>query len=1489
MQTVLWIALVLAALIALDWTGVLPRAVRRAVLTVIGLILLLIPAALGTFASLVLTVPGHALLARIASDRITGAVAGSVAIGGLRGNLWNHVELDQLVVRDQRGGVVLSTPRLDVSYILPELLANRLVFRDVRSDSLVLHLVRLRAGRWNYEEVFHLGEGTANGGPPPLVSIVGLHVSHGALQVDVPTTPGRPRQPASRNARLPDQPRIDTTADGPVRVYAATELSTDIRLLRISTSRHDPLLVSINALQTHLNDPRITISQFAGQIVTAHDTLHFTIDSAAMPSSRLNGGGAVRWPHDTILYDFALDVPHVALRDLRWIQPDFPDWQGRGHVVARSVNGSRNDFVLEHLALGDGTASIAGKVTVITDNNRGLGVHGLDLQLVHTPIDLLRPYLDTLPVSGGLTGHLTGEGFLDGLQLAGNVVFADRMVPGVPTSNLNINGVVHFGGAPGAVFDRFQLQRSTLALGTVHRLVPSLLVTGTLGLNGTLNGAWQNAEFVGTVEHTAPDGALSRMTGKVRLDTRTDVLGVVLDADFDPLSFDALRSGYPNLSSRGTLTGHVTADGNLDELNIDANLGGEVGRFHATGRITVDAPRFGAQSLVVDMDRLDAGALLGTDLSTALSGRVTVEGNINTGAAPQGTLDLALDRSRIGGATVDAVTGVVHADHGLLTVDTGTVIWSAGRVDARGTVGWAAPDSGRLIVAAAATSLQPFDSLVRAATGVAGDTIHPHVFDGEATASLQVSGALNDALVTGTVNASNVILDAWHAAQVHATLRADSMGARGIQVTAIADTVGNGAHVADQMHATIAGRSDSLQIAGGINMLAMSVGGGGIWQRSPDQTRIHLDSLSMGFPHQQWQLARPTDITVAHGQIALRDTVRLRSADGSGEIRVSGVVPGDTPGKLDASATGFSLLDVFGVIDRDTTAFDGIASFDLHLAGTRDAPTFNGNASVVGAVLGDAQFPAAQATFTYGGERLHSDLSLWRAGQKVLDGTVTLPLDLALESRPTRRVPGTLDIRGTADSVDLVVLAALIPTIRDPTGQLSFHLTGSGTWDAPRLAGTFAIHDGALGVPSLRVRYGPINGRARFVADSLVIDTLQVQNGDGELDVSGGVRLEHLTKPTLDLNIHARSFLAIDVPGDMTLRGTGNMRLNGPLLQPTLTGSQVTLTRSVVYFTDILTKTIVDLEDPENAALVDTAAIRRQGLGNQFSIRFLDSLNINALPLRIGSDVWLRSNEANIQLEGNLTVDKDRKVYGLTGLVNAPRGTYTLQVGPIFKDFSVDQGTIQYYGTPDLNPDINIKAHHQVRTIDGDDFNVVATITGTIKEPKVTLDAPGRNLTDRDLVSYVLFGRSEFQLTGAQQGNQLGSLNTSISLALGALANQFQQTLISSGLPVSTFTFRPGITPGAVASGSSVTQLAAGWQFGPRWFVTFDAGVCFGSSASLRQRNFGASIDYRITRQVRFQAAAEPVQTCNGNRAVDVFTRLDRYQLGGDFLWQRDY
>ena len=1459
------------------------RVFRHVLAALILPVLLVVAMVLGTVSAIVFTPPGHGLLARLATRWITDASSGTIEIGKISGNIWEHIVLDRVAVHDSLGNLILSAPRIEATYILPELLARRLVFRNVRVDSLVLHLVRLRANHWNYEKVFHLGEGVDDG-PPPYMAFDGLKLTHANVQIDAPITPGDRHQPASRNGRQPAQDSIVSGPDGPDRVFALTDLDATFTTVRLSTPKRDPILLQIMNLRTRLSDPAITITQLTGSILTQADTLRFTFDSLSLPSSRFVGSGRVRWPHDSLQFDLALAAPRVALRDLLWIQPDFPDWTGKGHITSKAFNGSRTDYLLDNMTLGDERSSVVGRVRLQVERVHGLGMRDLDMQLRNAPIDVLRPYMDTLPVSGGLTGHLIADGFLDALRLGGDVVFADAMVSGTPTSHLRVDGIVHFGGAEGAVFEQYRLTESTIALGTVNRLVPSVIIRGVLRLTGQLDGPWLNAAFHGSAEHRAPDSSLSRMIGNIRLDARGAVLGLALDADFDPLSFAALRTGYPGLTMRGGLTGHVIASGDLDRLDLHANVAGEIGTINANGRVKVNAPNYGADSLIIDMQRLDIEAVLDTGTSTALNGRVTVSGVVDSGKAPRGTVTIALDRSRFGGATVDGVTGVVHADRGMLTVDSSTVVWSAGRVDAQGTLGWAAPDSGQLTLRASATSLAPFDSLIRVVTGMAADTIHPRVFDGQATASLQVSGSLPVNVIAGIVNGRNIVLDDWHATSVSARLRADSLGYRGISVDATLDTVGVAGHVADSVHLTVGGRPDSLHIAGNVGMIALHGSGGGTLMRGARGSTVLLDSMALHFPRQSWALARPARMSMTNGQLSFLDTLRLRSPDGSGEARISGTLLGDMPSRLDANIRGLDLLDIFGVLDRDSTALGGIGSLDFHLAGTSDAPTFNGTASVTSPVLGDVHAPSVMATFDYANQRLHGNASLWRTGLKVLEGSATLPLDLALASRDHRKVAGELQIAAAADSVDMVVLAALMPAISNPTGVMRLDLKGSGTWLAPKLDGLVAIQNGAMSIPSLNVRYEPINALAHFVKDSLRIDSMVIGNADGQLSVKGGMRFAELSRPTMDLHLSASEFLAIDVPSFLTMRATGDARLTGPLMQPVLTGDNVMVTRSVLYFADLLTKNVINLEDPQYASLIDTAALRRRGLGNQFSNRFLDSLRIDNLQLQIGSEVWLRSAEANIQLDGQLRVGKTHRVYQLSGELNATRGTYTLRYGPYNRDFIVDQGTVTYYGTADLDASLKIQAHNQVRTVDGDDFNVNASITGSILQPKVTLSSPGRTLSERDLVSYVMFGRSEFQVTGAQQGVVSGAA----AEALGALLSEFSRSRVSgTGNGLSSFSIRPGVAAGGLSSGAY--QLAAGLQFGGRWFVTFDAGFCFQQTTALQTRNLGASLEYRFNREFRFQAAAEPVQSCLGNRVADVFTTLNRYQLGGNLLWRRDY
>jgi hypothetical protein len=1463
------------------------RIIRRILAALLGPPLIVLAAAVAVVLVLLYMPTGRTLTARLATQYLTGRIAGQIEIGAFRGGILRHLVLDDVVIRDSLGQAVVQVAHVEVRYQLHGLLTGAILLQELHLDRPTIHLVRLRSNRWNYEEVFRSGGGP--GGASPRIELRNVVIRGGTIRVDVPTTPKPPREPISRNAATPAEPEIVQGSDGPVRVYRLEELNARLPLIRVSTPDNDPIFIQIASLAGRFNDPAVRITEARGDILTAGDSLRFTFEHAALPGTRLQGGGAVRWPQDTILFDFELAADTVALADLRFVSPDFPDWEGKGRVVARSRSGSRTDYRLEELSLGDGTALAVGRLIAVVDNRRGLRMQELDLALRDVPLEVMRPYLDTIPLAGTLTGRLRADGFLERLTLGGDLAFVDALAPGTPTSQLSFQGPIAFGSEAGAVFDGFQLRGTRLAMPTVTMLVPAVILPGDLRLLGRLDGAWENARFTGTAEHLAPSGALSRMMGSTRFDVRGTTLGLDVDLTFDQLSFDALRSGYPDLPMRGGLTGRLALRGPIDAVEVDADLTGDIGAIRAIGLAGLEAPRFTADGLILDVRRLDMDALLGQGGSTAFNGRIALTGVVDSAVSPVGEVILSLGQSRVGGITFSEIAGRLQSDGVMVSADTLLARWPEGRLQAVGSLGWTAPDSGTMRIIGGTSSLAAFDSLARAALSIGTDTIAPRALDGDASLNVELRGALDALDVEGTVEADRLVLDRWRGDSVVIRLRADDMGRNALALDVAIDSLGFGDRLARRVTATVSGRRDSLSFAGGGRVLEADLSAGGGWHVTPTLTTLTLDSLLVGFPQQRWRLRDPVAVEMSERRSVFTSPLVLATDDGGGTLVVEGSVPGEAPGELDASLVGLDLRDIYAMLARDTSALNGFAALDLRLGGTLQAPTFRGNASVTGLVIGDTRPPLSRAAFDYVDRRLRSRLALWKTGEPILEVDLSLPLDLALAPRAERKLPGPLEIRATADSADLAILEAFTTSVRNSRGALGLDLQVSGGWGAPRLDGTVAVYEGRTTIPALNVRYGPIIGRGRFTGDSLVVDSLLMSSGEGDIVMNGTVRFAELTSPTLDLTIRSDGFLAADIPNYLTVRPTGTVTLTGPVMQPVLRG-QAVLGRTDFYFADLVNKDVINLEDPAFADLVDRELLDRENLGAAFQSRFLDSLRIDDLRFSLGNEVWLRSAEANVQLEGAVVVNKLRSQYRIDGEFTALRGNYRLAVGFITRDFTVERGTVRYTGTPDLNADIDISARHLVRTDDGEEIPVVARITGSILVPRLALTSPGRNIPERDLISYLMFGRPEFQVAGGGGGTGDILSSQAIQGVMGMLSSEIERTLVQDvGIGLDMFEFRPVLTPGSQNAGQ-FNRLAAGVQLSPRWFVTLNAGFCLGGNQSqqLSARNFGASLEYRFRRDWRIQASAEPVQSCVTSAFGDFGATL-RYQLGADLLWEREY
>jgi translocation and assembly module TamB len=541
-------------------------------------------------------------------------------------------------------------------------------------------------------------------------------------------------------------------------------------------------------------------------------------------------------------------------------------------------------------------------------------------------------------------------------------------------------------------------------------------------------------------------------------------------------------------------------------------------------------------------------------------------------------------------------------------------------------------------------------------------------------------------------------------------------------------------------------------------------------------------------------------------------------------------------------------------------------------------------------VLRDFRSPFVQGVFDYRDQRLDANLLLWRTGARVLQVEARLPLDLALKEVERRQLPGELYIHAEADSVNLALLEAFTPAVRRVEGLLKTDVEITGSWDAPRMAGTLDVFNGAATLPSLGVRYGYMNGHFNFQGDSIIVERFRTTSGPGELLLSGAIRLERLTNPMLNLELDARNFLAINSPTFLTLEASGRGALRGPVYGAVLTGDMVA-NSGVLHFADLLTKRIVNLSSPEYADLIDTTLIRTRKLGADFQSVFLDSLNVQDLRLTVQDQFWLRSSDANIQLEGSVLANKAGSIYRFDGTFTAIRGNYTLHIGFVTRDFQVTRGTVRYFGSPDLNAELDIEAQHVVQTAGGDDIPVIARITGTLLLPRLTLESTIRPApTESELVSYLMFGRPSPELPGAgygSAGQQQAALETGLAYLGSALSSEIQRLFISDlGIPVDFFEIRAG--GGNIFSSQGSNQVTAGWQLGSKMFFTVNAGFC-NNFSNLDKASLGTGLEYRATRAWRFQTSFEPVINCRPAGSPSNPQESYQYQFGIDALWEKEY
>jgi hypothetical protein len=1470
--------------------------VRRSLGAALWMVVGVLACFLGALASLVGTGAGRTLLARVSEAALRQLFTGTVEIANVRGSLLTGLTLDQVRLFDADSTIVAWLPRVDVSYNPFDFAAGRVVLFTLDLDRPVINIVQHPNGRLNIEELLRVrAPGTAPSGPAKLIVFRNVRVTDGSVTLRL-------------QARRPDP--ADTSReiasggpDGRLRIRRFEHVGTQLAVLQLSSPRERGVRVDVSQLAVEISDPPVRLVDVAGQLHVIHDSLELGLARVRLPGSALREvRGLLTWPHDTLLYQLRLHADSAALRDFRFINRRFAGRPGAGVVAGdvrlRSHGGRVLEVRLDPFRLADASGTLAGHLTAFSVADSGpTTLQDADLEARNFDLEFARPFVDTLPFAGRLTGHTVAGGPLSALALETDWSFRDSLVPGWPESLVRGKGAVNLTAAAGLRFEGFVVERARLDLGTVARLAPAVTLQGTLDAAGTLNGPLHDAHFAGRLTHRDDDRPPSTLVGSVRLDTRTDTLGVYADVTVDSLSFDGLKGSFPSLPLHGAATGPVQLSGPLTALEMHAELRAAGGTVRGDGTLVLDRPRFGARDLTITARDLDLAAWLAGAPRSRLN--LTLQGSVlgDSAVPPTGALTVALGASEFAGAGIDSgAAGVRFADRRLY-VDSLRVAQPGLITTGSGSLGWTHGTRGQLAFDFDADSLSAVASLVSWLAGGEPPVADPATpkeqgLEGAARLLLTLEGSLDSLTVDARASVERLAWRRWLVPAGRGRLAWQLGPHPTFGFDAALDSLAYGVLGFSGVTAAARGTADSLTwfARARIGDGGAFLGGGRFAQRPAPAggavRTIGVDSLAVQLPGDAWVLERPAELTVTDSTATVSRFV-LHSAYGQGMLALEGDLP--TRGRADAhlQLEAFPLAGLYALLEQDTTGVGGTITATAGLSGTRASPISSGSFSLSNGSLGAFHTPFVDGTFEYRDRRLGAALHLWRSGQQILDVQAYLPLDLALTPVARRQLPDTLSVRATADSVDLSVLEALTPAVQRVTGVFSTDLGIAGTWDAPRLRGALQITHVAASIPALNVRYEDVNGRLTLSGDTIAIQSLSARSEGGQADFTGVVRLEQLTHPVLDLRIVADQFRALDLKNNVTITASGRLALRGPVLGATLTG-QAKVTSGVLYFADLVQKRIVNLDELADTSLA--SLIAQQRLGPEFQNVFLDSLRIDGLELEMGSDVWLRSNETNIQLAGSVRLSKQRNLYLVSGTLQAVRGTYRLTVGSVLaREFVVTDGTVRYFGTPDQDAALDIVARHVVHPIptqsqrNPEDITVVAHITGTLLVPKVTLEAEKGELSQTELISYLLFGKSNLDLGGDQ--GPIADQRAVLQSALAVLSGQIEQTIVSGGVPVDYVEIRPG--GGGQGDPLLGWQFAVGRQLGSKTFLVVNAGFCEGRQVGVAN-TLGLSLQFRISPEWRTEASFGPVQTC-GDPTLETQGNTVPRQVGLDLFWEKRY
>jgi len=404
------------------------------------------------------------------------------------------------------------------------------------------------------------------------------------------------------------------------------------------------------------------------------------------------------------------------------------------------------------------------------------------------------------------------------------------------------------------------------------------------------------------------------------------------------------------------------------------------------------------------------------------------------------------------------------------------------------------------------------------------------------------------------------------------------------------------------------------------------------------------------------------------------------------------------------------------------------------------------------------------------------------------------------------RAPFSIELR--LERGNLQNLPQLTDFVAEATGEIGLDFRIEGTTAKPDIRGGIQLRNAGFRLSGMNEKYHGVNAKVLIDDTLMTVAELAGREGkEGRFGCTGTVSLDGWKPHLYDLEVELEKFVLASIP-DIIASLSGKVDVGTRSFEdreiPMLTG-RLTVNSSEIYYG------LGDLMDSGGGSTMAPPSFMAE------------------IDLSVPGNTWIRTTEAKVELEGDVTLHHDNRGTYLRGQLRLVRGWYNVYNNK----FRVRSGTFEFVRAGSFRPVVDIEA--ETRDPEGRSIYLTLAWHQDDVEPRLTLshEDPGYSETD---IWKMLGGGVVDSPNG--ESTSWDALSTAQSLAANYLENVLNSQMEGVTIELESVGRGNGSSNGTLDE--SETRIAIGKYLSEGLYVKYKQGLSISSAREIE-------VEYRIS------------------------------------------